>query len=100
MPGIRNTPGTSIIVLGMGLALSACSSARGGIDGEWVGERVVDGNVTTVTTLRGSVWGGRARLIEEASIGSSDGDDAYLLGRVSSGNRGASPSILPTAPYS
>jgi hypothetical protein len=38
--------------------------------------------VTTVRTLSGSVWGGIAYLVEEASIGTVDGPDEYLLGRV------------------
>lgn len=45
---------------------------------------VVDtlGNTTTVRTLEGSVWGGRAELVEIASIGSAEGEDPYLFGDV------------------
>jgi hypothetical protein len=60
-----------------------CSPARGGLEGEWRAERHVDGAVTTVRTLSGSVWRGRARLVEEASIGPERGpEDAYLFGNV------------------
>jgi len=38
--------------------------------------------VKTIRTLGGSVWGGKARLIEEASIGMMEGPDEYLFGRL------------------
>ncbi len=73
----------STVMVGAILLFTGCASAGGGgVDGEWVGERYVEGDVTTVVNISGSVWGGKARLVEEASIGTVDGDDAYLLGRV------------------
>jgi hypothetical protein len=63
---------------------TGCTGSPGGIDGTWIAEHEVDGNITTVRTISGSVWGGRARLIEEASIGSVDGPDEQLIGRASS----------------
>ena len=62
-----------------------CSGKVADRDG-WVHETHTEGAVTTVRTLNGSVWGGTARLVEEASIGAADaGDvsDEYLLGSVS-----------------
>ncbi len=64
--------------------MSACSTGSG--TGGWVEERTVDGSTTTVRTVSGSVWGGRASLVEEASIGAVDATataDEYLLGSVS-----------------
>ena len=49
----------------------------------WVGTITTEGNVTTVVTESGSVWGGDATLVEEASIGVAAGPDAYLFGAVS-----------------
>lgn len=65
------------------LASAGCSRrAVGG--GEWISEISVDGNVKTVRTVDGSVWGGTATLVEEASIGQADGPEEYLLGSVRS----------------
>lgn len=62
-------------------ASSGCSSRSVAAEG-WVHETVTDGNVTTVRTLRGSVWGGQGRLEEEASIGMAEGPDEYMFGGV------------------
>ncbi|MFC1559109.1 6-bladed beta-propeller [Gemmatimonadota bacterium] len=64
------------------LVLAGCASGAGDLEGDWVGERSGEGAVVTVRTLSGSVWGGVAHLVEEASIGTLDGADEYLLGRV------------------
>ncbi|MFC1529152.1 6-bladed beta-propeller [Gemmatimonadota bacterium] len=40
------------------------------------------GHTVTVRTLEGSVWGSRARLVEEASIGTAAGEEFYLFGDV------------------
>jgi hypothetical protein len=65
-------------------ALTAGCSGAGADRGGWVHETSTDGAVTTVRTTGGSVWGGTARLIEEASIGVEAGPDEYLLGQVGS----------------
>ncbi len=49
-------------------------------DGTWVGTITTEGNVTTVVNESGSVWGGTARLVEEASIGVDLGADEYMFG--------------------
>ncbi|MFC1530555.1 6-bladed beta-propeller [Gemmatimonadota bacterium] len=69
-------------ILLAGLILAGCAGGTGGLESDWAGERRTDGSVTTVRTLSGSVWGGVAQLVEEASIGTPDGADEYLLGRV------------------
>jgi hypothetical protein len=48
----------------------------------WVGTITTEDDVTTVRSESGSVWGGPAALVEEASIGVEAGEDAYMLGRV------------------
>ena len=63
--------------LSCGPADEAASSA-----GTWVGTITTEGNVTTVVNESGSVWGGTATLVEEASIGVDVGEDPYMLGRV------------------
>jgi len=51
-------------------------------DGTWVGTITTEGNVTTVVNESGSVWGGTATLVEEASIGVDAGEDSYMFGRI------------------
>ena len=67
------------------LAASACSEAADqGPHGTWVGTVTTEGNVTTVVNESGSVWGGTARLVEEASIGLEAGSDEYMFSFVMS----------------
>ncbi len=82
-------PGPAPALLFSTLVLAAaCGGSTGGTSGEassaaeWVSETVTEGDVTTVTTVSGSVWGGSATLVEEVSIGVESGDDAYMLGSV------------------
>ncbi len=42
----------------------------------WVGTVTTEGNVTTVINESGSLWGGTATLVEEASIGVESGGDS------------------------
>ena len=73
-----------VAVSAVGLVAVACGPREGGPvdDGTWVGTITTEGNVTTVANQSGSVWGGTASLVEEASIGVESGGDAYMLGRV------------------
>ena len=67
------------------LSLAACASSTtpdGTADGTWVGTITTEGNVTTVVNESGSVWGGTARLVEEASIGVDVGANEYMFGEV------------------
>ncbi len=65
------------------LAAFACAEAPDtSSGGTWVGTITTEGNVTTVVNESGSVWGGTAMLVEEASIGVEAGADAYMLGRI------------------
>ncbi len=65
------------------LVMSGCSSSSATGDG-WVHETTDDGLNRTVRTVSGSVWGGTATLVEEASIGVLEGADEYMLGNVAS----------------
>lgn len=65
------------------LVLSGCTGSSAVGDG-WVHETHQEGQVKTVRTVSGSVWGGTATLVEEASIGVLEGADEYMLGNVSS----------------
>ena len=51
--------------------------------GDWQAVTETVGNITTVRTISGSVWGEGMRLVEEASIGVSEGEDPYILGDIS-----------------
>lgn len=65
------------------VASSGCSSGSTS-EGRWQQETTTYGNRKIVHTFSGSIWGGRAQLMEEASIGAADGPDEYLLGSVMS----------------
>jgi len=76
----------SLVALGfLMVAVTACGgSGATGSHGTWVGTITTEDNVTTVVNESGSVWGGTATLVEEASIGVDAGPDEYILGRVGS----------------
>jgi hypothetical protein len=60
---------------------TGCTGRAGNSSGDWVGSIETAGNVTQVRTEGGSVWGGTARLLEEAVIGREE-TDAHRLGEV------------------
>lgn len=66
------------------LAACAPGAPDGGAAGAWIGTITTEGDVTTVVNESGSVWGGSAQLIEEASIGVDAGAEPYMLGNVTS----------------
>ncbi len=74
----------AIVASAVALSLTACSAQEDAAesDGTWVGTITTEGNVTTVVNESGSMWGGTATLVEEASIGVDLGDDAYMFGYV------------------
>jgi len=75
-----------VAVSAVALAALACGPQEPATDtdGPWVGTITTEGNVTTVVNESGSVWGGTARLVEEASIGVESGAEEYMFGGVSS----------------
>jgi hypothetical protein len=83
---LRATLGSRAALLAIALLGSACSTntPAGGGDGAWVGTITTEGNLTTVVNEAGSVWGGPATLVEEASIGVESGPDEYMFGNVPS----------------
>lgn len=69
------------------LVLAGCSPGTPDEDASgsaWVGTITTEGDVTTVVNESGSLWGGTASLVEEASIGVDAGADEYMLGGVAS----------------
>ena len=74
----RNTFVATVLVL----LLPACTSPEPEAATTWVGTITTEGNVTTVVNESGSVWGGTARLVEEASIGVESGADEYMFSYV------------------
>jgi hypothetical protein len=72
------------VVVAALLSMAACSSHGPDASGEgtWVGTISTEGGVTTVVNESGSLWGGPATLVEEASIGVETGDDAYMFGDI------------------
>jgi hypothetical protein len=73
------------------LALASCANV-GGTGAADAGspkeayevERSSAGDVETVRTVSGSLWGDAAILVEEISIGEEFGQDAYLFGNITS----------------
>jgi len=72
------------VLLGVLVLATACrpGSEDRPAASSWVGTITTEGNVTTVINESGSVWGGTATLVEEASIGVEAGDDPYMFGEV------------------
>ncbi len=73
-----------IIASTVAIAVAACGPQERPPEdsGTWVGTITTEGNVTTVINESGSVWEGRARLVEDLSIGVESGEDAYMFGRI------------------
>ena len=77
---------SSIVAVSAVALLAVACGPQGGAtdaDGTWVGTITTEGNVTTVVNESGSVWGGTATLVEEASIGVKEGAEEYMLDTVS-----------------
>ena len=77
-----------LTVLGAILAVAAagCGSdepAPAPDHSAWDGTITTEGETTIVRTLSGSVWRS-ARLVEEASIGTADGEDPYVFSQIRS----------------
>ena len=70
--------------IALAVLAGGCSpvSEPSGTASAWEGTISTEGNVTTVVNKSGSVWGGTAQLIEEASIGVEAGADEYMFGSV------------------
>ena len=81
---MTNRPASRLLALLAMTTLAACSSPEptDAADGTWVGTITTEGNVTTVVNESGSVWGGTATLVEEASIGVELGPEEYMLGQI------------------
>jgi len=74
---------TLAVVLGIGSI--GCGGAESGdapVADEWVSDTTTDGNVTTVKTVSGSIWGGPAQLVEQLSIGVDQGEQPYMFGNI------------------
>ena len=69
----RNASPTAWIALGMMFLAAACGGEPVEVQldtrEQWVSETTTEGDVTTVTTISGSVWGAPASLRENLSIG-------------------------------
>ena len=77
---IRFAVVASIVVV----SISGCARQEGApeSDDAWVGSITSEGDVTTVVNESGSVWGGAATLVEEASIGAAAGAEEYMFGAI------------------
>ncbi|MFC1544354.1 6-bladed beta-propeller [Gemmatimonadota bacterium] len=75
---------TTITVIAWLLASGCTDRGLGEYDftGQWEADQSTDDLVTTVHTRTGSVWGGRAELQTELSIGDDDKGEQYVFGFV------------------
>lgn len=79
-------PAGAALALAVALAVAACAGGDAPPEEnleEWQAETTVEGDVTTVRTLSGSVWGAPAVLQEDLSIGVEQGEEPYMFGRLS-----------------
>ncbi len=76
------TLAATLFVVAAGTAACGAADGGGADGGRWQAETTTEGNVTTVRTLSGSVWGAPARLVENLSIGVDQGEDAYMFGNI------------------
>jgi hypothetical protein len=81
----------SLVVFAFAVIVGAVAVACGGTGEdaepareEWVSETTTDGDVTTVRTISGSIWGGPAQLVEQLSIGVEAGEQPYMFGSIAS----------------
>lgn len=77
-----HTRGLTALPIAACVFVSCATADPSGDVQPWVGTITTEGNVTTVVNKSGSVWGGTARLVEEASIGVDSGPEEYMLGQV------------------
>jgi hypothetical protein len=69
---------------GFALALAACSGSDAPPAAEWHAVYDTIGDTLVVRTVSGSVWGDTAELVPDVTIGSFEGADEYMFGRVRS----------------
>ena len=82
----RRVQSASLLVVMLAFATLACGGAdpsTAASHDEWQAETTVEGDVTTVRTVAGSVWGAPARIEETLSIGIDQGEEPYMFGRIS-----------------
>ena len=78
---MKRVGGLALLIIAVACSSPAPDAPAGGT---WVGTITTEGNVTTVVNESGSVWGGTARLVEEASIGVEAGPAEYMFGEIAS----------------
>jgi hypothetical protein len=69
---------------GLALALGACGGSDAPGAAEWRAVYDTIGDTIIVRTVSGSVWGGTAELVPDVTIGTFEGADEYMFGRVRS----------------
>jgi len=68
----------------LALSLAACGGSEAGTTAEWQAAYDTIGDTIVVRTLGGSVWGEPAQLVPFVTIGTFEGADEYMFGRVRS----------------
>jgi hypothetical protein len=81
---------TAVVLL---LLVSCGTRGDGAPQGPWESVRETRGDTVVVRTLSGSLWAGRARLVEELRLGAREGDPSLLFGQIAGLAVGADGSI-------
>ncbi len=69
---------------GLALTLAACGGSDAPRPAEWQAAYDTIGDTLVVRTVSGSVWGDTADLVPDVTIGTFEGADEYMFGRVRS----------------
>lgn len=70
--------------VGLALMLAACGGSGASRGHEWQAAYDTIGDTVVVRTVSGSIWGDTARLVADVTIGTFEGADEYMFGRVRS----------------
>ncbi len=79
----RFRPGRSALAAASAL-LIGCSGGEGPEGSAWHATHDTIGDTVVVRTEAGSVWGARARLVADLTIGQFEGPDEYIFGQIRS----------------
>ncbi|MGH7130044.1 MAG: hypothetical protein ACREIV_15845, partial [Planctomycetaceae bacterium] len=77
------SPGGAILAAFAGLFGAGCAG-EAGAGSEWEVTRDTVGDTIVVRTTAGSAWGQAKTLVPELTIGVLEGDEAYMLGSITS----------------
>ncbi len=72
------------LCLSLSLGLGACGSPDSTSGNDWQAVHGTIGDTIVVRTVSGSIWGDKARLVPDVTIGVFEGPDEYMFGNIRS----------------